>query len=199
MIEVVNLTKEFDKNKIFENLSFSITDNEGLFLVGPSGCGKTTVLRIISGLDADYQGQISVDQTVMTGDFPPNKRDVGIVFQEPTLWQHMTVRANISFAMPKRNDEALIKVAERLEIRDILDKYPYAISGGQAKRVSLARALLSGKKNLLLDEPLANVDVRTKEIIMNFLKEDYLTDKCVIYVTHDRDELNMLPFRVLEM
>ena len=198
MIEATNLTKKYDKDNIFENLSFMVSDNEGLFLVGPSGCGKSTILRLISGLDLDYQGQIKLDGKLMTEKHAPNKRDVGIVFQEPTLWQHMTVRDNISFAMEKRNEEALIKVAERLEIKEILDKYPYTISGGQAKRVSLARALLSGKKNLLLDEPLANVDMKTKEIIINFLKEDYLTDKCVIYVTHDRDELNMLPFRVLE-
>ena len=135
----------------------------------------------------------------MTNEILPNKRDIAIVFQEPTLWNHLSVKKNISYGMPVKDDEKLIHVARGLQIDQVLERYPEEISGGQAKRVSLARALLSEKKHLLLDEPLANVDKETKEIITDFLKAGYVKNKCIIYVTHDRDEIEMLPFKVLEL
>ena len=199
MIRATKLTKFFDEQQIFKDMSFEVGENTGLFITGPSGCGKTTLLRILAGFDTDYSGQILIDGTEIQKELEPRNRNIAIVFQEPTLWNHMSVEQNISYGMKIKDKKELEMVAQKLQIEDLLRKYPEEISGGQAKRVSLARALLSGKKNLLLDEPLSNVDPKTKEIILEFLRQEYLDKKCVLYITHDRDEIGSLPFDVMEM
>lgn len=199
MIRATKLTKFFDEQQIFKDMSFEVGENTGLFITGPSGCGKTTLLRILAGFDTDYSGQILIDGTEIQKELEPRKRNIAIVFQEPTLWNHMSVEQNLAYGMKKKNMQELKLLAEKLQIAELLKKYPEEISGGQAKRVSLARALLSGKKNLLLDEPLSNVDPKTKEIILEFLRQEYLDKKCVLYITHDKDEIGSLPFEVMEM
>lgn len=199
MIRATKLTKFFDEKQIFKDMSFEVGENTGLFITGPSGCGKTTLLRILAGFDTDYSGQILIDGTEIQKELEPRNRNIAIVFQEPTLWNHMSVEQNLAYGMKKKNMQELKLLAEKLQIAELLKKYPEEISGGQAKRVSLARALLSGKKNLLLDEPLSNVDPKTKEIILDFLKQEYLDKKCVLYITHDKDEIGSLPFEVMEM
>lgn len=199
MIRATKLTKFFDEQQIFKDMSFEVGENTGLFITGPSGCGKTTLLRILAGFDTDYSGQILIDGTEIQKELEPRNRNIAIVFQEPTLWNHMSVEQNLAYGMKKKNMQELKLLAEKLQIAELLKKYPEEISGGQAKRVSLARALLSGKKNLLLDEPLSNVDPKTKEIILDFLKQEYLDKKSVLYITHDKDEIGSLPFEVMEM
>lgn len=199
MIRATKLTKFFDEQQIFKDMSFEVGENTGLFITGPSGCGKTTLLRILAGFDTDYSGQILIDGTEIQKELEPRNRNIAIVFQEPTLWNHMSVEQNLAYGMKKKNMQELKQLAEKLQIAELLKKYPEEISGGQAKRVSLARALLSGKKNLLLDEPLSNVDPKTKEIILDFLKQEYLDKKSVLYITHDKDEIGSLPFEVMEM
>ena len=135
----------------------------------------------------------------MTEKIQPRERDVAVVFQEPTLWNHMTIRKNLMYGMKQKDDEAVQKIAEKLEIAELLDRYPEEISGGQAKRASLARALLADKKYLLLDEPLSNVDRKTKDIILDYLSEEVIGKKSVIYVTHDAEERNRMKLDVLEL
>lgn len=199
MIEVSKLKKYFGDEMIFENISFRVGDREGLFVTGASGSGKTTMLRILSGFDADYEGDVFIDGRKTDGNVAPNCRNIAIVFQEPALWNNMTIEKNMSYGMREYDREKLLFVAQGLQIENLLKKYPEEVSGGQAKRVSLARALLSGKNNLLLDEPLSNVDLRTKEIIIDFIKHNYLQNRCILYVTHDREEIERLPFGLLEM
>ena len=103
------------------------------------------------------------------------------------------------YGMKQKDDEAVQKIAEKLEIAELLDRYPEEISGGQAKRASLARALLADKKYLLLDEPLSNVDRKTKDIILDYLSEEVIGKKSVIYVTHDAEEMNRMKLDVLEL
>ena len=176
-----------------------VEDQKGMFLTGASGCGKTTLLRLIAGFDLDYTGEIRIDGRTMTEKIQPRERDVAVVFQEPTLWNHMTIRKNLMYGMKQKDDEAVQKIAEKLEIAELLDRYPEEISGGQAKRASLARALLADKKYLLLDEPLSNVDRKTKDIILDYLSEEVIGKKSVIYVTHDAEERNRMKLDVLEL
>lgn len=199
MIEVQEIQKEFNGVKVLEGISFRVDDNNGLFIIGSSGCGKSTLLRIIAGFDYEYSGEISINGKKIDKKLSPNQRDIGIVFQDPTLWNHMTVKQNVSYGMVYKSEERILEVVNGLQIEHLLHKYPEEISGGQAMRVSLARALLSDKGNLLLDEPLSNVDVQTKQIIMDYLRKNYCNCKCIIYVTHDRGEVKELPFKLLDI
>jgi len=199
MIEVQEIQKEFNGVKVLDDISFRVDDNNGLFIIGSSGCGKSTLLRIIAGFDYEYSGEISINGKKIDKKLSPNQRDIGIVFQDPTLWNHMTVKQNVSYGMMYKREERILEVVNGLQIEHLLHKYPEEISGGQAMRVSLARALLSDKGNLLLDEPLSNVDVQTKQIIMDYLRENYCNSKCIIYVTHDRGEVKGLPFKILDI
>lgn len=199
MIEVQEIQKEFNGVKVLDDISFRVDDNNGLFIIGSSGCGKSTLLRIIAGFDYEYSGEISINGKKIDKKLSPNQRDIGIVFQDPTLWNHMTVKQNVSYGMMEKREERILEVVNGLQIEHLLHKYPEEISGGQAMRVSLARALLSDKGNLLLDEPLSNVDVQTKQIIMDYLRKNYCNCKCIIYVTHDRGEVKELPFRLLDI
>lgn len=199
MIEVQEIQKEFNGVKVLDGISFRVNDNNGLFIVGSSGCGKSTLLRIIAGFDYEYSGEISINGKKIDKKLSPNQRDIGIVFQDPTLWNHMTVKQNVSYGMMEKREERILEVVNGLQIEHLLHKYPEEISGGQAMRVSLARALLSDKGNLLLDEPLSNVDVQTKQIIMDYLRKNYCNCKCILYVTHDRGEVKELPFKLLDI
>ena len=199
MIAVKNVGKAYGANTVFADVSFMVEDQKGMFLTGASGCGKTTLLRLIAGFDLDYTGEIRIDGRTMTEKIQPRERDVAVVFQEPTLWNHMTIRKNLMYGMKQKDDEAVQKIAEKLEIAELLDRYPEEISGGQAKRVSLARALLADKKYLLLDEPLSNVDRKTNDIILDYLSEEVIGKKSVIYVTHDAEERNRMKLDVLEL
>ena len=199
MIEVQEIQKEFNGVKVLDGISFRVDDNNGLFIIGSSGCGKSTLLRIIAGFDYEYSGEISINGKKIDKKLSPNQRDIGIVFQDPTLWNHMTVKQNVSYGMMYKREERILEVVNGLQIEHLLHKYPEEISGGQAMRVSLARALLSDKGNLLLDKPLSNVDVQTKQIIMDYLRENYCNSKCIIYVTHDRGEVKGLPFKILDI
>lgn len=199
MIAVKNVGKAYGANTVFADVSFTVEDQKGIFLTGASGCGKTTLLRLIAGFDLDYTGEIRIDGRTMTEKIQPRERDIAVVFQEPTLWNHMTIRKNLMYGMKQKDDEAVQKIAEKLEIAELLDRYPEEISGGQAKRASLARALLADKKYLLLDEPLSNVDRKTKDIILDYLSEEVIGKKSVIYVTHDAEERNRMKLDVLEL
>lgn len=199
MIALKKISKSYGAHAVLSDVSFMIEDQKGIFLTGASGCGKTTLLRLIAGFELDYTGEIEIDGRTMTEKIPPRERDIAVVFQEPTLWNHMTIRKNLMYGMKQKDDEAVQKIAEKLEIAELLDRYPEEISGGQAKRASLARALLADKKYLLLDEPLSNVDRKTKDIILDFLSEEVIGKKSVIYVTHDAEEMNRMKLDVLEL
>lgn len=201
IMEVVlkNLTKEFTDKKgnvvrAVDNMNITIPDGKLIGLLGPSGCGKSTTLYMIAGLHKPTDGQIFFGDSEVTN-MPPERRGIGLVFQNYALYPHMTVRQNIMFPlenihMPKQ--QALLqaqKYADLVDIGHLMDRKPKELSGGQQQRVAIARALVKEPKVLLLDEPLSNLDARlrlqTRENIKEIQKKTGIT---TIFVTHDQEE-----------
>ncbi len=143
---------------------------DSVCIVGRSGVGKTTLLRIIAGLESIVQGEIWLNNTLMTSldtYIHPSERNISYVFQNPTLWPHMSVYENIGYGLSVANqnvENRILKMIDALEIGHIKNKKPHHLSGGEAKRVAVARALVRDKPYLLMDEPLVHLDQVTKEI-----------------------------------
>ena len=208
-VEVRGLTKSYGNVKALQDLSFKIQKGTFEVVLGPSGCGKTTLLRCIAGVEIPDKGEISInDQVVFSSskllNIPPEKRQVGMVYQSYALWPHMTVFENVAFPLRVRHkSETEIKdevkrILELLNIREIENRYPSSLSGGQQQRVALARALVYHPPLLLLDEPLSGLDEPLRIDIARDLRNLHKqlgTD--VIYVTHNREEAFWLSDHIL--
>lgn len=180
---------------VINGLSLNLYRGQRIGILGQSGSGKTTLLKLISGLEDIDSGKIVLrGEVVSETDFnlPSHKRQLGYVFQTPALWPHMTVRENISYPAKDKhfNFEELLAL---FEVSSLSNKFPSQISGGEAKRVAIVRALASNSELLLMDEPLTNLDKALKERIIKILDEYLLkTNTSLIYVTHDEQELESL-------
>lgn len=207
MVEVrlVNLTKRFGKVIAVNNVNLHIRDGEFVALLGPSGCGKTTTLRMIAGLEKPTCGEIYFDDKLVN-DVPPERRNIAMVFQVPTLYPFMKVFDNIAFCLRNRKlpenivREKTINAAKLLQIEDLLDRLPHQLSGGQQQRVCIARAVVREPAVFLMDEPLANLDARLREAARSEFKK--LHEKVrgtFIYVTHDQVEAMTMADRIAVM
>jgi len=197
------------KVKALDNVSFNVSKGETFTLLGPSGCGKTTLLRCIAGLERPDSGEIMIDGKVVYSDkcfVPPDKRDVGMVFQSYAIWPHMNVFDNIAYPLkvrgyPKdRIKETVLKIISLMKLEGLETRPATQLSGGQQQRVALARALVYQPNLLLLDEPLSNLDAKLREYMRIELKE--LLKKLrltAIYVTHDQAEALSLSDRIAVM
>ena len=206
-----NVAKRFGKFVAVENLNLDIPSNSFITLLGPSGCGKTTTLRMIAGLETPTEGQISIDGKVVFDadqgiNLPPNKRDVGFLFQNYALWPHMTVYQNIAFGLEnlkwdkKRIQERVKELLAMLRIEQFEKRYPSELSGGQQQRVAIARTLAPGPKVLFMDEPLSNLDAKLRMEMRTELKRLHRdTDSTFVYVTHDQLEAMTLSTKVCIM
>lgn len=198
-VRLEGLTKIFSDKKggetvAVDNFSITIPSGKLVGLLGPSGCGKSTTLFMIAGLHKPSAGKIFFGDDDVTK-LSPEKRGIGLVFQNYALYPHMTVRQNIMFPLENvkiEREEALklvMEMAKLVGIEDQLDKKPAQLSGGQQQRVAIARALVKKPRVLLLDEPLSNLDARlrlqTREEIKRIQKETGIT---TIFVTHDQEE-----------
>lgn len=205
-IVLEHLTKRFpNRNKKIKSeviavndFNFEIPDGKLIGLLGPSGCGKSTALNLICGLEAPSEGKIIFGDNDVTN-LPPEKRGVGLVFQNYALYPHLTVRENIRFPLENlRGDKKLSKevmeqkvqeAAQLVQIGELLDRKPSEMSGGQQQRVAIARALVKRPQVLLLDEPLSNLDARlrlqTREELKRIQMETGIT---TVFVTHDQEE-----------
>ena len=193
-VRLEGITKSFGDFTAVNNLNVTIDDGTLAGLLGPSGCGKSTTLYMIAGLEKPTSGRIYFGDEDVT-DLPPEKRGIGLVFQNYALYPHMTVRQNIMFPLenakvPKA--EALKtaqEMADLVQIGHLMDRKPGEISGGQQQRVAIARAIAKKPRVLLLDEPLSNLDARlrleTREEIRRIQQETGIT---TIFVTHDQEE-----------
>ncbi len=189
-----NLTKKFGRNFAVRDVNFELREENILALVGPSGCGKTTLLRLISGFESPNEGEIYIGgEPVVNSKFvPPEKREVGIVFQNYALFPHLNVQENIAYGISTKKERRNKRVKEMLSLIGLDDygsKMPHELSGGEQQRVALARALAPDPEILLLDEPFSNLDAdlrtRIRSEVREILKK---TDASVIFVTHDQDE-----------
>lgn len=201
IVQIEGVTRQFDKNQIpaVDEVTLSLQRSDILGLLGPSGCGKTTLLRLVAGFEQPQAGSVTLAGRPVAGAghwVPPEKRDVGIVFQDYALFPHLTVAQNIAFGLQqgrlKRSSSMQTRVNEVLALvglEGLQKRYPHQLSGGQQQRVALARALAPAPALILLDEPLSNLDVqvrlRLRSEIRKILKTSGTTG---IFVTHDREE-----------
>ena len=204
-ITLENLTKRFGSTTAVEELSLSVADGEAVGLVGPSGCGKTTTLRMVAGFETPSGGRVLFDDEDVTH-VPPEKRDVGIVFQSYALFENMTVVENVAFGPKVRGvgraerRERAAELLELLDIDELADRDPTTLSGGQQQRVGLARALAIEPRVLLLDEPMTGLDARLKRRLrtdVGRLLEEL--DVTTVYVTHDQEEAMTMCDRIAVM
>ena len=209
ILEHVN--KRFEKFVAVNDLNLVIENRGFVTLLGPSGCGKTTTLRMIAGLETPTSGRILIDGKAVFDsekgiNLPPNKRDIGFLFQNYALWPHMTVYENIAFGLEmlkwdrKRIDRRVDEMLDLLKIGQFVKRYPAELSGGQQQRVAIARTLAPSPRVLFMDEPLSNLDAKLRGEMRTELKRLHSdTNSTFVYVTHDQLEAMTLSTRVCLM
>ena len=205
ILKINGLTKHYKSKLALDNVSFSVEDGEFLSILGPSGCGKTTLLRILIGLLAPDSGSILLGDRDITK-VSPDSREMGIVFQNYALFENMTAKKNVSYAMKFKPDLKPIadKRAEELlslvGLSEHMNKYPSEMSGGQQQRVAIARTLALRPKIILFDEPMSALDVATRLALRVQLKEIQKSfGTTMIYITHDQEEAFALSDRIMVM
>jgi iron(III) transport system ATP-binding protein len=205
MIELDGIRKMFGTVVAAKQVSLAIPDHARFAITGPSGSGKTTLLRIIAGLEVPDEGTVTLDGRIANDPgirIPPAERGIGFVFQTAALWPHMTVGENILFALngtpPAEAEKRLNGLLDRMSAARLRDRYPDQISGGEARRIALARALAPKPSILLFDEPLTNLDDELREDLLTLIDENVRASRaCMIYVTHNRNEAAVIADTVL--
>ncbi|MFP5350966.1 MAG: ABC transporter ATP-binding protein [Actinomycetota bacterium] len=199
------LNKSFREVRAVSDLSLQVRPGEFYSLLGPSGCGKTTTLRMIAGFEQPDAGRILLSGEDITG-LPPNKRKVNTVFQHYALFPHLTVEGNVAYGLrhePLSREARITRLEEalaRVRLGELRGRYPRQLSGGQQQRVALARALIKEPTVLLLDEPLAALDLKLRKAMQQELKK--LQERvgiAFVYVTHDQEEALTLSDRIAVM
>jgi iron(III) transport system ATP-binding protein len=210
-LEVQGLVKWFGNDRAVDGISFSVPRGKFLTLLGPSGCGKTTTLMSIAGLHGIDGGKISVGGTIYTSKedgifLPPEKRDIGMVFQSYAIWPHMTVAQNVAYPLEIRKrdrteiDARVADVLHLVGLSAFSDKLATQLSGGQQQRAALARAIVSRPRLLLFDEPLSNLDLKLREQMRVELKRiQHEVGITSIYVTHDQSEALVMSDEIIVM
>ena len=209
MINVSMVSKSYGGERVLNEANLFLGDSQSIVLSGSSGCGKTTLLRCIAGLLDIDSGEIIIDGAVVSDRenyIKPHQRGIGFVFQFPTLWPHMTVKQNVMFGIDDyekvKREERFEKSIKLTQVEDLLNKYPHQLSGGQQKRVALARAIAPFNKHIFLDEPLSNLDRKAKhellDTLIKLIKEE---NKSLIYVSHsisETEEINGLVYEMVD-
>lgn len=202
-IEFRGICKSYDGvNQVLKNIDLDVEKGELVTLLGPSGCGKSTLLRSLAGLEQISSGKIILDGEDITN-LPVQKRGIGMVFQQYSLFQNMNVEENIAFGLKiAKMDKLTIseKVKKAIEMVDLVGKeksYPSQLSGGQQQRVAIARAIVMEPKVLLLDEPLSAIDAKLRRELQEKIKNVQMKLKITtIFVTHDQDEAMIMSDRI---
>ena len=203
-LELKQLSFKYDQTSIIEK--FDLCANKGSItaIIGESGSGKSTLLRILAGLQSAHQGVFKLDDQIIFDDktsIDTHKRKIGLVFQDYTLFPHLTVYQNIAFGMRQKNKKDRIQaILKMVELEEDTKKYPYECSGGMQQRIALARAIANQPKLLLLDEPFSNLDqelkIRLRSQFIDWAKQEDIT---LIWVTHDIEEAYAIADQVIEL
>ena len=189
IIESLNFS--YRNEEVFKDLNLNFKSGVLNLISGPSGSGKTTLLNLIAGLEKPSSGLIILDDIIQSNNdkfVEPENRNIGFVFQDFALFPHLNVKQNIEFSR-KGNEDLFNKLINRLNIRSHISKYPYELSGGQQQRVSIARALFSEPKILLIDEPISNQDKNNKIEIIEIIS-DFTKDKEIVCILVSHEEIN---------
>lgn len=211
-VEIKNITKTFpafdNKNKEIyaaDNVSLSIKPGELVTLLGPSGCGKTSLLRMVAGFLTPTAGEIYIGDKEVSR-IPPNKRNVGMMFQSYALFPHMTVFENVAYGLKLKHmsqqeiKERVKSMLHLMQIEEYANRFPNEISGGQQQRVALARAVVTEPSVLLFDEPLSNLDAKLREYMRDELRKiQKRVGITSLYVTHDQSEAMAISDKVIVM
>jgi iron(III) transport system ATP-binding protein len=203
-LDVVRARREYGHGGLpaVNDLSLTVARGEIVALVGPSGCGKTTTLRLVAGFERPDGGEIRIAGAVVattTSFVPPERRQVGVVFQDFALFPHLTVRGNVGFGVASRDgrDRRVAEMLDLVGLGDMADRYPHQLSGGQQQRVAVARALAPAPALLLFDEPFSNLDAdlraQVRAVVQTALRA---TNTTAVFVTHDQEEALELGDRV---
>ena len=204
LLTIRNLKKSYKNLDVLKDISFSVNEGEFISILGASGCGKTTLLRLVAGLEKSDSGSIEIegeDATCLSG----IQRNIGMVFQNYSLFPNMTVGQNITYALKSKNrrkkhfDSRMIEdIIQRCELQMLLNRYPYQLSGGQQQRTAIARSLVMNPRILLFDEPFSALDVTIRQNLRKLIKQlqnDF--NITMLYVTHDQEEAFALSDRII--
>ena len=204
-VELIAISKKFVIEKVLKDLDLKVNHREILALLGPSGCGKSTTLNIIAGFLSPDHGHVILDGKSVDN-IPTSKRNLGMVFQNYSLFPHYNVFNNVAFGLSVRKipkseiHERVMAALSLVRLSDTIEKFPAQLSGGQQQRIALARALIVKPKVLLMDEPLSNLDARLrKELQIELKRIQQDTGVTMIYVTHDQEEAVTLADRIALM
>lgn len=205
-VRLRNVVKRFDNNVLaVDNLSLDIADGEFLVLLGPSGCGKTTTLRMVAGLETVTEGEIFIGDR-QVNHLPPGERDIAFVFQFYALYPHLSVRDNIAFPLKaqqvskEETERRVNQIADKLQIRHVLNRRPNRLPSGEQQRVALGRAMVRQPQVFLMDEPLTNLDASLRgemRVELKHLQQEMGTT--MLYVTHDQTEAMSMSHRIAVM
>ena len=191
---IKSLNFSYQSEEVFKGLNLNFNSGILNLVSGPSGSGKTTLLNLIAGLEKPSSGLIMLDDDVQSSNdkfIEPENRNIGFIFQDFALFPHLNVKQNIEFS-GNRNEELLNKLMNKLSFANHLSKYPHELSGGQQQRVSIARALFSEPKILLIDEPISNQDKNNKIEIIKIIS-DFTKDKEIVCILVSHEEINNVP------
>ncbi|WP_210317159.1 ABC transporter ATP-binding protein [Oryzicola mucosus] len=208
-IDIDNAAKSYAGKRVLDGVSMRIDKGEFVAILGPSGCGKTTLLRLLAGFEKLDDGSIALGGVEVSNKhftLPPEKRNVGIVFQNYALWPHMSVGDNVGYALKiagvgsSERKRKSLDALDAVGMRDLSERAPADLSGGQRQRVALARCLAANPSVMLLDEPLANLDVHLRASMeKEFLGFHKRTGATMLYITHDQSEAMALADRIAVM
>ena len=197
-LKVKNVNLSFNNNEILKELNLTIDQGNFVAITGASGSGKTSLLRVICGLESPNQGEIILDNSLLLNKeifIPTEKRNIGLVIQEKVLFPHLNARQNIEFGISSKTDKQNLsnEIMEKLNIKQLAEKYPHELSGGESQRVALARSIVMKPKLLMLDEPFTGLDKDLKMKIYPEINSILQASKITaLMVTHDLNEVKAL-------